>query len=187
MRTVKLQQEPPQATLLRGMHRQWVQCKECNVIQYYDYLPYSLQSPIMVPLCGHDFEEDMENINLVIDPRDAMEEIKQTMVRLTLGDVSDERMAQITEEEQQQVTIKLTAQAMSWAYDNITPQITELEELLELNEKVAKRGVHPWMDDKIIAHVTQAIERTEELKLELDKLKLFQMLFEEMKEEGKLQ
>jgi hypothetical protein len=37
--------------------RQWCRCRTCGRIQYYDYLPFSLQKPIMVPVCGHGASE----------------------------------------------------------------------------------------------------------------------------------
>lgn len=37
----------------RGMNRQWVKCKTCGRVAYYDYVPYSLSNPIMTMPCGH--------------------------------------------------------------------------------------------------------------------------------------
>jgi ribosomal protein S10 len=36
-----------------GMQRQWVKCRECGQVQYYDFIPYSLGNPVMVSSCGH--------------------------------------------------------------------------------------------------------------------------------------
>lgn len=41
--------------LIGGYDRQWIQCKECSWVGYYDYIPYSLATPIMSMKCGHDF------------------------------------------------------------------------------------------------------------------------------------
>lgn len=38
---------------LQGYKRQWVRCKKCGRIAYYDYVPYSLSNPVMIMPCGH--------------------------------------------------------------------------------------------------------------------------------------
>lgn len=49
-----------------GMRRQWVRCRECGWVGYYDYTPYSLSSPVMTLGCGHGttirFSEAVEYI-----------------------------------------------------------------------------------------------------------------------------
>lgn len=40
-------------TLERGYKRQWVSCKKCHEIYYYDYIPYGLSSPYMILPCNH--------------------------------------------------------------------------------------------------------------------------------------
>ena len=35
--------------------RKFVKCKRCKAKSYYDYIPYSLSNPLMVPDCGHSF------------------------------------------------------------------------------------------------------------------------------------
>lgn len=37
----------------RGEKRQWVQCRKCRAVAYYDFVPYSLSSGIMTLGCGH--------------------------------------------------------------------------------------------------------------------------------------
>jgi len=37
-----------------GYKRQWVECKTCGNVAYYDYLPYSLSNPVQSLPCGHD-------------------------------------------------------------------------------------------------------------------------------------
>jgi hypothetical protein len=37
-----------------GKERQWLKCKKCGNVVYYDYVPYSLSNPIMWLPCGHD-------------------------------------------------------------------------------------------------------------------------------------
>lgn len=39
--------------LKRGYERAWVKCVECGNVCFYDYVPYSLSSPIMTAPCGH--------------------------------------------------------------------------------------------------------------------------------------
>jgi len=36
-----------------GYERQWLKCRTCGHLQYYDYIPYSLSNPIMTTACGH--------------------------------------------------------------------------------------------------------------------------------------
>lgn len=36
-----------------GEKRQWVKCRTCGTVAYYDYIPYGLSNPIMVLGCGH--------------------------------------------------------------------------------------------------------------------------------------
>lgn len=37
----------------KGFERQWLRCRECGRVQFYDYQPYSLSRPILVTACGH--------------------------------------------------------------------------------------------------------------------------------------
>lgn len=50
----------------RGLTRQWVRCKACRRVAYYDYLPYSLGTPSMTLPCGHGssqrFSDGVERI-----------------------------------------------------------------------------------------------------------------------------
>jgi len=43
--------------IAEGYKRQWVKCKECAKVTYYDYVPYSLSNPIMILPCGHGLTE----------------------------------------------------------------------------------------------------------------------------------
>lgn len=36
-----------------GYRRQWVRCRECQRVAFYDYIPYSLSNPVMTLPCGH--------------------------------------------------------------------------------------------------------------------------------------
>lgn len=38
---------------VRGYKRQYVRCKECKNVAYYDYIPFSLSNPVMTQPCGH--------------------------------------------------------------------------------------------------------------------------------------
>lgn len=38
---------------ISGYKRQWLKCKACGRVQYYDYVPYSLSNPVMTTVCGH--------------------------------------------------------------------------------------------------------------------------------------
>ncbi|CAB4185665.1 hypothetical protein UFOVP1492_16 [uncultured Caudovirales phage] len=50
---------PPAA----GYARQWLECKECQRLQYYDYVPYSLSNPSNTSACGHDMA-NMERLEI---------------------------------------------------------------------------------------------------------------------------
>jgi hypothetical protein len=41
----------------QGFERQWMRCRTCGRIQYYDYQSYSLSRPIMTTACGHGAAE----------------------------------------------------------------------------------------------------------------------------------
>jgi hypothetical protein len=36
-----------------GYKRQWVQCRQCGRVAFYDFVPYSLSNPLMTLPCGH--------------------------------------------------------------------------------------------------------------------------------------
>lgn len=39
--------------LRQNYKRQWLRCRTCERVQFYDYLPYSLSAGIMTTACGH--------------------------------------------------------------------------------------------------------------------------------------
>jgi hypothetical protein len=41
------------AAVPAGKKRQWVKCKTCDRVFYYDYTPYGLSNPYMESACGH--------------------------------------------------------------------------------------------------------------------------------------
>lgn len=43
--------------LARGYKRQWLRCRTCGHVQFYDYVPYSLSNPIRTTACGHGAAE----------------------------------------------------------------------------------------------------------------------------------
>lgn len=49
----------------RGLKRQWVRCRECDWIGYYDYVPYGLVRSILTMgcTCG-SFDDVSENVYL---------------------------------------------------------------------------------------------------------------------------
>lgn len=49
----------------KGYQRQWCRCNECGMLQYYDYVPYSLSNPITVSACGHDFATYVKPISII--------------------------------------------------------------------------------------------------------------------------
>lgn len=36
-----------------GHKRQWLRCRTCHDVAYYDYVPYSFSNPITSMPCGH--------------------------------------------------------------------------------------------------------------------------------------
>lgn len=67
--------EPPKVT--SGYKRQWVKCKICGNVSFYDYVPYSLSIPIMLPPCHHRMN-DQEQIKevealVVLNPPESTE------------------------------------------------------------------------------------------------------------------
>lgn len=36
-----------------GWNRQWIRCKKCRNVVYYDYFPGTLSNPIRMLPCGH--------------------------------------------------------------------------------------------------------------------------------------
>lgn len=50
----------------RGMERQWVRCRTCGRVGYYDYTPGGLSNPARWLKCGHslgvDWYEAVENM-----------------------------------------------------------------------------------------------------------------------------
>lgn len=39
--------------LSNGFKRQWLQCRECSRVYFYDYVPYGLSNPLRWLPCGH--------------------------------------------------------------------------------------------------------------------------------------
>jgi len=37
----------------RGHKRQWLRCRTCANVAFYDYVPYSFSNPITTTPCGH--------------------------------------------------------------------------------------------------------------------------------------
>lgn len=49
----------------KGLERQWVRCRKCNWIGYYDYVPYGLERQILTMGCScGSFDEVAENIEM---------------------------------------------------------------------------------------------------------------------------
>ncbi len=43
--------------VMKGYNRQWLKCRTCANVAYYDYVPYSLSNPIRWTPCGHGYAE----------------------------------------------------------------------------------------------------------------------------------
>jgi hypothetical protein len=57
--------------LVQGMKRQWVRCKECSNVAFYDYLPYSLSNPVMTAPCGHGLGQRFHDYQKGITEKEA--------------------------------------------------------------------------------------------------------------------
>lgn len=51
--------------------RDWLQCKRCGYIAYYDYQPYSLSSPILTFPCGHGLTQKLHEYTTKLDEETA--------------------------------------------------------------------------------------------------------------------
>jgi len=61
-RRMKRKADPKPA---KGLGRQWVRCRKCDWIGYYDYVPYGLDRPILTMGCAcGSFDEVAENIEV---------------------------------------------------------------------------------------------------------------------------
>ena len=38
----------------KGYERQWLQCRRCQTVMSYDFVPFSMSRPILSTTCGHD-------------------------------------------------------------------------------------------------------------------------------------
>jgi hypothetical protein len=45
-----------------GYERNYIQCNKCGRVYYYNFVPYSLSTPICTLNCGHDFKHDTVSI-----------------------------------------------------------------------------------------------------------------------------
>jgi hypothetical protein len=61
---------------LSGYNRQWVKCKACGQVAYYDYIPYSLANPAMILPCGHGAAQKFYDAVDNITPEQAMRELR---------------------------------------------------------------------------------------------------------------
>lgn len=63
-------QLPSAPEIKQGHQRKWFKCPECGEFQYYDYVPYSLSTPILTSLCGHGtgrkLHDFMIHVNVVV-------------------------------------------------------------------------------------------------------------------------
>lgn len=66
---------PPVA---KGYQRQWIRCRTCGVVMFYDFVPFSLSNPIRTTTCGHGLAER----DLGCDPISADEALVTLMERL---------------------------------------------------------------------------------------------------------
>lgn len=61
---------------LPGYSRQWVRCRDCGQVAYYDYIPFSLGNPVMTLPCGHGAAQKFYEAAEDITPEQAREELK---------------------------------------------------------------------------------------------------------------
>lgn len=64
--------------IMTGYRRQWVRCKTCARVAYYDYVPYSLSNPIMTMPCGHGLTQRISESTTAITADEALIELMTT-------------------------------------------------------------------------------------------------------------
>ncbi len=63
--------------IAKGCKRQWVKCKECGKVYWYDYVPFSLSQPIMEMPCGHGLGQDFRDTVDYITPDEAIRLLRE--------------------------------------------------------------------------------------------------------------
>ncbi|NID14345.1 hypothetical protein [Luteibacter yeojuensis] len=58
--------------VISGYKRQWVECRECKAVAYYDFIPYSLSSHLATMPCHHGAAMRLENATNRISEEDAL-------------------------------------------------------------------------------------------------------------------
>jgi hypothetical protein len=50
-----------------GYKRKWIKCNKCGKEYFYDYIPYSLASPLLWLPCGHGVGQKLHKVSTEID------------------------------------------------------------------------------------------------------------------------
>lgn len=61
-----------------GKKRQWVRCKQCGCVAYYDYVPHSLANPVMLLTCGHGVGSRLLDVAAYISEAEALRYLRTT-------------------------------------------------------------------------------------------------------------
>jgi DNA-directed RNA polymerase subunit N (RpoN/RPB10) len=61
---------------LPGFVRQWVRCRTCRRLAYYDYQPYSLSNPVRTLPCGHGLTQRFSDTVVNVDAEVAEAEMR---------------------------------------------------------------------------------------------------------------
>ena len=55
-----------------GNKRDWIKCKKCGEVYFYDYLPFGIGTPITWLKCGHDFGTKIYLVTDIISETEAV-------------------------------------------------------------------------------------------------------------------
>lgn len=74
-----------------GFKRKWLRCRRCRKVYHYDYVPYSMSSPLSWPTCGHDEGRSDLNCDTIpeAEAREALELRRERLAAVAEGQRAD--------------------------------------------------------------------------------------------------
>ncbi len=125
-----------------GKVRQWCACKTCGRVAYYDFTPYSLESPIRSLQCGHDAGQQFAGAVVELTEKEARRRIAMDAAADSLGK-----------------TAKATAGAAR-ATEALAAELLDFVEWAEEHRRQAKAaGERPAIDAHRVARARAALKR----------------------------
>lgn len=67
--------------LAQGYKRDWLRCKKCREVFYFDFLPRSLSNPITWLPCGHGLGENLYDATVTISEQEAIASLVNNAVQ----------------------------------------------------------------------------------------------------------